>query len=200
MNDRDKLNAILEIIEDKKFEEFKQMVSDGIGQFKYYCKITSPIEEMLLHGLALGQWEYWRNSFFTSFGSEYQRSVVFGLIDGNASKLDAENGEFCMRKACVLVIPQYSIHKYRTDFAIFVGDKQGYQKIAIECDGHDFHEKNKKQVQRDKERDRFFQSKGWKLLRFSGSEIYNDPIGKADEVIEFVGSVYRYDVMGHVRR
>ena len=47
-------------------------------------------------------------------------------------------------------------------------------KIGVECDGHDFHEKTKEQAARDKKRDRDLQALGYRVLRFSGSEIYRD--------------------------
>lgn len=46
--------------------------------------------------------------------------------------------------------------------------------LVVECDGHDFHEKTKEQAKRDKSRDRDLQAAGITVLRFTGSEIYND--------------------------
>jgi len=66
------------------------------------------------------------------------------------------------------VFPQYSIGKYRVDFMVFYN---ATRKLVIECDGHDFHEKTKDKVAADKQRDRFLQAKGYKVLRYSGSEI-----------------------------
>ncbi len=43
---------------------------------------------------------------------------------------------------------------------------------VIECDGHDFHERTKEQAQRDKKRDRELQAAGYKVFRFTGSEIW----------------------------
>ena len=53
----------------------------------------------------------------------------------------------------------------------------------IECDGHDYHERTKEQAARDKKRDRFFASKGYKVLRFTGSEIWADPEAVAEEAL-----------------
>lgn len=67
---------------------------------------------------------------------------------------------------------QQQIGQYRVDFlvtATFSDDK-----VIIECDGHDFHEKTKEQAKHDKERDRYLTSQGYKILRYTGSEIYND--------------------------
>lgn len=54
--------------------------------------------------------------------------------------------------------------------------------IAIECDGHEFHEKTKEQAQKDKSKDRFLSSKGLAVFRFTGSEITKNPDKCADEI------------------
>jgi very-short-patch-repair endonuclease len=55
--------------------------------------------------------------------------------------------------------------------------------MIVECDGHDFHEKTKEQARRDKQRDRFLQSRGYKVLRYTGSEIWADPTECSDEIL-----------------
>lgn len=73
-------------------------------------------------------------------------------------------------------------NQYRLDFAVTIerdesggGDRFTYRRIAIEVDGHDFHERTKEQAQRDKARDRNLVSDGWQILRYTGSEIYASP-------------------------
>lgn len=70
---------------------------------------------------------------------------------------------------------QQKIDNYTVDF--LVTSDFSNEKIIIECDGHDFHEKTKEQAQHDKERDRFLTSKGYIILRYTGSEIYNNFCG-----------------------
>jgi Protein of unknown function (DUF559) len=60
---------------------------------------------------------------------------------------------------------------YRPDFQL-LGTSS---KIAIELDGHDFHERTKEQARRDRSRDRLFVGDGWKVLRFTGSEVFASP-------------------------
>jgi hypothetical protein len=58
-----------------------------------------------------------------------------------------------------------------------------FQKnLIVECDGHDYHEKTKAQAARDKRRDRVIQALGYKIFRFTGSEIHSDSISCALEV------------------
>lgn len=60
--------------------------------------------------------------------------------------------------------------------------------IVVECDGHNFHERTKDQARHDKERDRWMLSKGIRVFRFTGSEIFADPIKCAMEVVEFTNT------------
>lgn len=72
---------------------------------------------------------------------------------------------------------------YRLDFGLRtnvrcadgVWRKGGEVFVAIECDGHEFHERTTGQAQRDKKRDRDLQSIGWHVARFTGSEIVRSP-------------------------
>jgi hypothetical protein len=52
-------------------------------------------------------------------------------------------------------------------------------RAVIECDGHDYHERTKEQAAHDRARDREMQRLGYLVLRFTGSEIWRDPIGCA---------------------
>lgn len=72
------------------------------------------------------------------------------------------------------ISPQAKIGKYIADFLIVTTIGGFSEYIIIECDGHDFHEKTKQQAAHDKKRDRYFTQNGYKVLRFTGSEIYND--------------------------
>lgn len=62
--------------------------------------------------------------------------------------------------------------KYRVDFIISSKDINKEKSLIVECDGHEFHEKTKKQAQKDKKRDRECLLAGYNVMRFTGSEIY----------------------------
>jgi very-short-patch-repair endonuclease len=73
--------------------------------------------------------------------------------------------------------PQTRMGNYRLDFLIVHVAADGTRTfVAVECDGHEFHERTKEQAARDKMRDRFLTGRGIKVLRFAGSEIYRSPI------------------------
>lgn len=84
------------------------------------------------------------------------------------------------------IYPQAKIGTYRVDLAIWDAtlpfELKNPRVMIVECDGHAFHEKTKEQARKDKQRDRFLQSKGYKVLRFAGSEIWADPRECANEV------------------
>ena len=80
---------------------------------------------------------------------------------------------FCGGMPYFFDIAQEKIGKYRADFVIR-GFENSEKKYVIECDGHDFHEKTKEQAKYDKQRERFFVSQGYNILRFTGSEIITD--------------------------
>lgn len=83
----------------------------------------------------------------------------------------------------VRVYPQFEVvvndASYRLDFAFYVEKRDlkddslhETRKIAIECDGYDYH-KDPDKFKNDKKRERALKSVGWRdVVRYSGSEIY----------------------------
>lgn len=140
-------------------EEQGDVTRDALEAFhatKHLCE--SPIEVLMLAGLI---------------------SIGFGYADKlNAvvpyDAVERINAAALKRHVIVpqMVIPQFN---YRADFFISL-DTNGSKRIGlfVECDGHDYHEKTKEQAARDRKRDRDLQSLGMNILRFTGSEIYND--------------------------
>lgn len=95
------------------------------------------------------------------------------------------------------LIPQAEIHAnekmYRVDFAFFANDIDGMVDVknhgymlAIECDGHEFHEKTKEQVAKDNEREYDLKMQGFDVLRFSGSQLYNKPFRCAAQTLDYI--------------
>ena len=83
--------------------------------------------------------------------------------------------------------PQIKIGPYRVDFVFGARQADGEMTWAIiECDGHDFHEKTRGQAQRDKARDRYLIGRGYRVLRFTGSEVYRQPHLVWDEIVKIL--------------
>lgn len=90
------------------------------------------------------------------------------------------------------VTPQCEIeddeHVYCADFCINCIDTEIAEtkyEIIVECDGYEFHQKTKEQVRRDNERETRMKMLGYDVLRFSGSQIFNDPIKCANDILDF---------------
>jgi hypothetical protein len=101
----------------------------------------------------------------------------------------------------VMVFPQYRLildssvtlsrtKNYRVDLLIEVVEELSLEaekpilSLVVELDGHDFHERTKEQAQRDKERDRNMTRAGYKIMRFTGSEIYMSVKSQLEETNE----------------
>ena len=74
---------------------------------------------------------------------------------------------------------------WRADFVIHRYDWicGKWRTVIAECDGHDFHERTKEQAARDRSRDRRASLSGFVVLRFTGSELWKDPLGCAEQVM-----------------
>ena len=102
-----------------------------------------------------------------------------------------------------MIMQQVEVGKYRADFILGraalapIFDDTGsphpflvrLPMLVVECDGHDFHEKTKEQAARDKSRDREFTRLGYRVIRFSGSEIYRDAEKCIDEISDIFESM-----------
>jgi very-short-patch-repair endonuclease len=76
-----------------------------------------------------------------------------------------------------LLVPQKIVGRYRVDIAVYP------HQLAIEIDGHDYHERTKDQATRGKRRARDLQLLGWTVLPYSGSDVWNDLFGCCEDVI-----------------
>jgi very-short-patch-repair endonuclease len=70
---------------------------------------------------------------------------------------------------------QFVVGEYRLDMAF------PENKIAIECDGKEWHS-SQEQIERDRNRDKYLEDLGWKIIRITGSDIYK----KADEIVNLM--------------
>jgi very-short-patch-repair endonuclease len=89
----------------------------------------------------------------------------------------------------LLLVRQCRLLDWPADYVVVVlSDPNKF--IVVECDGHDFHERTKEQAARDRSRDRRLQAAGHHVLRFTGSEIYRDPMKCAEEVLDRANEIY----------
>lgn len=135
------------------------------GEIGHTCE--SPIELGLLHGL-----------------------IALRLTDRRIRLVELKTAGPIITEWSADVYVQHEVANYRLDFAIHVNDGGSLsQWIAIECDGHDYHERTKEQAQRDKARDRDLTQLGFRVLRFTGSEIYRDNMACVKQVHKLLISI-----------
>lgn len=77
--------------------------------------------------------------------------------------------------------PQVSMGRYRVDFVLTNYDCERPESVVVELDGHAFHDKTKEQRAYEKARDRFMVKSGYKVLHFTGSEVFASPYKVAHE-------------------
>ena len=143
--------------------------------FSITLNCESPIEELFATTM-------WARGCWAGLVELYDNAPLANLIDNIKQGYEVKNS-FCA---------QVEVAGFRVDF-VMVSPMSGQDEplvIVIECDGHDFHEKNKEQVRRDKSRERKIVAAGCKVLRFSGSEIWRDPIGCVDAVLTLANREY----------
>lgn len=123
-------------------------------------------------------------------------SVKIGATEYTEVLMAADKGHYLsLREECresrlsLIILRQAQIEKWRVDFLISALDwreeeasKWKWRELIVECDGHDFHEKTKLQAARDRSRDRSALLRGRDIFRFTGSEIWRDPFGCADQI------------------
>jgi very-short-patch-repair endonuclease len=117
------------------------------------------------------------------------------LVDGtdHASTIPAKCGDFdnwqkyvepmiwldedAEHRRGIYLYAAVSVLTYRADFLL----ELGVRKLAIECDGHEFHDRTKQQAAYDRARDRELLRIGIPTIRFTGSEIIHSPERCAEE-------------------
>lgn len=103
------------------------------------------------------------------------------------------------------LLPQHKVSlKRRVDFAIVVIphlEALEEYRVAIECDGRDYHDRTTAQVNADKERDQEILVAGYTPLHFSGSQINRDAAACAARVAQVIDAHFSERVtMRAIRR
>ena len=117
--------------------------------------------------------------------ADVKAAVIFGYVEKMGMSPIERLAFYSLEESSELygfkVACQHPIGPYRADFLVtFESYAHAFrhgEKIVIECDGHDFHERTKEQAQHDKKRDRYMQALGFRVYRFTGSEVYKS-LGK----------------------
>lgn len=148
----------------------------------------TPIEKLLLGSMFLSM-KYLEQEYFTQIVTtkDEQMAARKGFVSPNPGLFVGKNTIFVQK--------QTDVAGWRADFVFNIyatwarqeedSRKPGWERLIVECDGHDFHERTKEQAARDRERDRSAQLAGIEIFRFTGSELWKDPLGCAGQVIKW---------------
>lgn len=85
--------------------------------------------------------------------------------------LDLANRGFFVR-------PQFEVARYSIDLVLEDGDA----RLAIECDGDQFHGQD--QFLKDLHRQRMLERAGWRFVRVPASRYYGDPVSEIDRIVQ----------------
>lgn len=99
------------------------------------------------------------------------------------------------------IMPQRKIGKFRVDFLVCQINwfkKETIKQAVVECDGHEFHDKNEQQRRYEKQRDRTIQMAGFTIFHFTGKEIKDHPIECACEVLAYLENKTKEDLLQQV--
>lgn len=81
---------------------------------------------------------------------------------------------------------------YRPDAIIWIPDVPNF-KLVVECDGYKYHS-DESMFTSDRVRDRDLISEGFKVMRFSGKEIYREPIQAGYDLLKILIKVVNKEV------
>jgi len=175
MNICDKARDILNYIKTRQVKEFEELQ-------RHLESLDSPIEQILLAEMR----KKWKGGIT---GGTLVGDLPFGLIGSLGL-----SGMFTFLVHSQVEIKTRKGNKYRADFLINLyrfrsslteQDDMDLIKITemiIEVDGHEFHEKTPQQASYDRRRDRELMLAGYFVLRFTGSDVYNNPEQCVEEI------------------
>lgn len=146
-------------------------------------KCESPIEKLMVESLLL----MFSFRHLCDQGSFVGPSRFFSRLPTD----EPSSSEFFVGETN-FIDAQVEVGQYRADIVVCRWEHhrpEGWLKtpyVVVECDGHDFHERTKEQAQHDKMRDRLMQQAGYCTMRFTGSEVWRDAWGCAEQVSDFL--------------
>lgn len=91
------------------------------------------------------------------------------------------------RAPVVILEEQAHVGPYRVDFLFRCKAQDGsVKRLVVEIDGHDFHDRTKEQASKDRSRDRWMTERGYVVIRFTGSDVWNDPFSCAEQTSDHI--------------
>tara|TARA_Y100000361_G_C11161446_1_gene347658 strand:- start:4742 stop:5221 length:480 start_codon:yes stop_codon:yes gene_type:complete len=82
----------------------------------------------------------------------------------------------------IKIIPQYKINNYRVDFYL-----KSFKECLIELDGFAYHDRNKYQFNKERQRQNEIILTGIPLLRFTFDDVTKEPMKTINQITEIIG-------------
>lgn len=123
------------------------------------CK--SPIEQIFMFAFSIYR--------FSNYGKDFDE----GLCLETQFQIESLNGK-----------------NYVADFLLYHEfAKIGSRRLVIECDGHEYHNATKEQVEHDNLRDMDIKESGYDIIHFSGSQLFKYPMKCAEQAYKYFKSI-----------
>lgn len=135
------------------------------------ARVASPIERVMLACLVT-------EGFSGLTVDEHMRTAIVAERMGVVKSSARLGSDGCGWVVLVQPTIQFGGFVVTPDFGLIeatVPEGVDPAAVAVELDGHEFHERTKDQAGRDKRRDRALVSKGWTVIRFTGAEVVRSP-------------------------
>lgn len=143
----------------------------------------SPIESQLLKALRVHVPD--TVTLFDCTGYINAKLQSDGTPGGTIGDPDACGDQYGVGDEEVWIWRAVAIDSYRVDFLLSINGLH----LAVECDGHEWHERTKQQAAYDRARDRDLLKQNITTIRFTGSEIHHSPERCAADVYAVVGTL-----------
>ncbi len=167
-----------------KFEPSKEQGFEEIQKTREYLKLMLEIDKQHFEETGETNGWFWYIDFLLETGEISKEQHEFHFYDYIFT-----HGMNYYNAFYVTLQTRFSEIKIdgksiRPDMFIWKPSDENYN-LVVECDGFQFHS-GKNSFISDRKRDRHLRSLGFDVLRFSGSEIYNDPVAMGKELFEYL--------------
>jgi hypothetical protein len=149
--------------------------------------MTSPIELQLIAALRRFLPDGVALHDFTAQRAVATYEPETGILKVRATGDDSDRDQYGAGDEEWSLYASVKFDSYRIDMIL----DTGFAAVAIECDGHDHHEKTKQQAAYDKSRDRWLLARGLPTVRFTGSEIFHSSERCVSDLLEVVAYLNR---------
>lgn len=129
-------------------------------------------------------------SDFTAIGGCHLADIGRGRLETRHPDREYETLEYGEGNNLAFLWSDVAVSTYRVDLML---EGNGDVRLAIECDGHDYHDRTKQQAAYDRSRDRELLLCGIPTIRFTGSEIHHSAERCAIETFKIFARLIEID-------